>query len=103
MGSLLDGIDVAQAKGKVAPVAAATDKAKTVKLALAVCGLMIGGVLIAWNLGAFGEAKPPVTAAAAEQAPANAPPVVQKVNPPRALEAQQPSRPTNQLIEQSSR
>ncbi len=32
---------------------------KTLKLALAIGGLVIGGALIAWNFGLFGEEGPP--------------------------------------------
>lgn len=74
----MDGIEVTPAAQKAAKAAAASSEtAKTVKLAVAIIGLLIGGALIAWNLGVFGggeQATPaPVATGDAGNAPAPAP------------------------------
>ena len=50
MGSLLEGIETAPPK---ASAKRGPEAAKTIKLAIAIGGLLIGGVLIAWNVGLF--------------------------------------------------
>lgn len=58
VGSLLDGIDVAdKGKGSSGRASAASGggggTAKTIKLAVAVVCLLVGSALIAWNAGLF--------------------------------------------------
>lgn len=105
MGSLMDGIEIGPAGAKQGKNAtSSSDGAKYVKLAIAGVGLVVGGALIAWNLGWFGEAVPPQSAAAATPlAPSSPPPTVRKVAPPRAIDAPQVRQPQNELIEQGSR
>jgi len=43
-----------------------SEAVKTIKLVIAFLGLLVGGVLIAWNMGMFGRVQPP-------PAPARAP------------------------------
>lgn len=51
----MDGIEVGPAKQKAAS-SSSSESAKTIKLAIAIAGLLIGGALIAWNMGLFGGA-----------------------------------------------
>lgn len=60
MGSLLEGIDTSAPAGKSkAAVSGGREAAKTIKLVVAIVGLLIGGVLIAWNIGVFGNSDAP--------------------------------------------
>lgn len=57
MGSLLDGIDVSPEGQRSAKATSAPARSnKTVKLVIAIVGLVVGGTLIAWNMGVFGSA-----------------------------------------------
>lgn len=103
MGSLMDGIEVADVKQKASKAAAsASEPTKTIKLAVAIVGLLVGGVLIAWNLGVFGgpEAAAVDKNLAADPqpqtAPASAAPTPRNVPPP-LTGAEQPKsfRPAN--------
>jgi hypothetical protein len=53
VGSLMDGIEVSPTKQKAA--ASSSESTKTIKLVVAIVGLLVGGVLIAWNAGVFGS------------------------------------------------
>jgi hypothetical protein len=62
VGSLLEGIDTSAPVGKsknAATGGGGSEAAKTVKLVLAIVGLLIGGALIAWNMGVFGSSDAP--------------------------------------------
>jgi len=64
VGSLLEGIDTAPAKGKDAGASRADDTKKVKLIVAAVC-LVVGVGLIAWNMGLFGrpsESSPAPTA-----------------------------------------
>lgn len=50
-----------------------SEATKTIMLALAMLGLLVGAALIAWNVGLFGEAAPPPAPERAASAPAIAP------------------------------
>lgn len=50
-----------------------SEATKTIMLALAMLGLLVGAALIAWNVGLFGEAAPPPAPEHSASAPAIAP------------------------------
>ena len=55
----MDGIEASPASAQAAKAQkASADATKNVKLTIAICGLLIGGALIAWNLGVFGGSQP---------------------------------------------
>jgi hypothetical protein len=107
VGSLLDGIETAPPPGKASKPASSGGSAQKIKLTLAFVGLAVGGVLIAWNAGVFGDgtAATPANAAASGTpiAPSNPAPAVRKVDPPKAITEQRPQAPQNELIEQRTR
>jgi hypothetical protein len=94
----MDGIEVTPAAQKAAKAAAASSETtKTIKLAIAIGGLLIGGALIAWNLGVFGgspEATPtPGISNPGGDAPAPRPVQPQRPTAIPATGAQQPLKP----------
>ena len=98
MGSLLDGIETSSSGQKAAKAAAdSLDSAKKVKISIAVACLLIGGALIAWNLGVFGgnDLSTPTPAALNNDssAPAPVPLPPQRPTAVPATGAQPPVRP----------
>jgi hypothetical protein len=84
VGSLLEGIETTPASASSKAKAGGSEAAKTVKLAIAIGGLLIGGALIAWNMGVFGNDKP-----GAREIDPNVPPEVAGATGPQIV------KPTN--------